>query len=214
MTEPPSKPAAATPGPKPGNKSGPKGATETLCRAVSLVVRHARLVLLAALILSGFSAWAVSTLGVNTDTTGLISKDLPFRKTFAEYRRNFPWFKATLVVVIDGESVDAADDASNRLFARMAAHRSRFVSLYFPRGEPFFRRNGLLYQSVKKLEMFSDRVAAAQPFLAELTKDPSLRGLFDILRLAVGRLGTADGKPDQLAPVLDRISKVCSLAKM
>ncbi len=200
MSEPPSKSAAAKP--------GAPGASDILSRAVGQVVRRARLVLLLSLVLSGFSAWAVSTLGINTDTTGLISKDLPFRKTFDEYRRNFPWFKATLVVVIDGDSIDAADDAANRLFNRMSDHRSRFVSLFFPRADPFFRRNGLLFLSIKKLEKFSDRVAAAQPFLAELTRDPSLRGLFDVLRLAIARLGTREGKPDQLAPVLDRIREV------
>lgn len=200
VTEPPSPPTVA--------KSGRPGASDILCFLVGQVVARARLVLLLAVALSAFSGWAVTTLGINTDTTGLISKDLPFRKTFAEYRRNFPWFKATVIVVIDGASVDAAEDGAARLYKRMSANRGQFISLFYPQSESFFRRNGLLYLSIKSLERFSDQVASAQPFLAELTRDPSLRGLYDVLRQAIDRLGTAEGKPGQLAPVLDRISTV------
>nr|WP_246484232.1 MMPL family transporter [Marivibrio halodurans] len=47
------------------------------------------------------------------------------------------------------------------------------------------RRNGLLYLSVERLEAVSGRLLAAQPAIAELARDPSLRGVAEVYLLAV-----------------------------
>jgi hypothetical protein len=43
----------------------------------------------------------------------------------------------------------------------------------------------LLYLDVPELEEFVDRLAAVQPFLAEVAQDPSVVGLSDLLRKAL-----------------------------
>ena len=83
--------------------------------------------------------------------------------------------------------------------------RERFVWVYFAPSDPFFRRNGLLYVALDELETLADRLAEAQPMLAILAEDPSLRGLAEVLGLAIeeaeGDLAAA------VAPVLERLAE-------
>ena len=60
-----------------------------------------------------------------------------------------------------------------------------FRSVYHPLGDPFFRRNGLLLLPIEELEETADRILAAQPFIGTVWQDRSIRGLAEMLSLAV-----------------------------
>src|SRR5690606_10195941 len=60
-----------------------------------------------------------------------------------------------------------------------------FRTVRQPTADPFFKKNGLLYLSPEKLDETVDQLIRAQPLLGELAADPTLRGLFDALALAL-----------------------------
>ena len=83
-----------------------------LGRWVSWVVRHARLVVLTACAVTTISAWYfLDNLAINTGTSDMLSEKLPFRQKSAEMDRAFPQTDSTMVVVIEGQTADIADDA-------------------------------------------------------------------------------------------------------
>ena len=83
-----------------------------LGRWVSWVVRHARLVTMAACVLTIISAvYFIDNLAINTNTSDMLSGELSFRQKSAEIDKAFPQTDSTLVVVIDGQTADIADDA-------------------------------------------------------------------------------------------------------
>jgi hypothetical protein len=169
---------------------------------------------LAVVVLSLLSAVAsvvyiAGNIAINTDTTDMLSADLPFRKHWQEENEAFPQFDNTMVVVVEGETPDLADDGAAALVARMREQPALFGNVFYPQGDPFFLRNGLLYLGVDPLLELSDRLATAQPFLGALSADPSLRGLFGVLALAVDQIGKAEGGlPIDIAPMLEAIAKV------
>jgi hypothetical protein len=166
-------------------------------------------VVLSALSVVASVVYIAGNIAINTDTTDMLSADLPFRKAWSEENEAFPQFDNTVVVVVEGETPDLADDAAAALAARMRRQPDLFGSVFYPQGDAFFRRNGLLYLSVDALYALSDRLAAAQPFLGALSADPSLRGLFGILALAVDQAGKAEGGvPIAIAPTLSAIAGV------
>ena len=163
---------------------------------VDLARRFALWVTLFALALSGASLfYAAGNLGINTSTGDMISKDVPYRRGWEDFKRAFPQFVDTIVVVVDGESADIAEDSAAALARRLAAEKELFRDVYWPGGDPFFRRNGLLYLSRGELTTLTDRLADAQPLLAELIDDNSLRGLMEVLTQAAGEIvkGTEAG---------------------
>ncbi len=136
----------------------------------------------------GAGIFVVRNVAINTDTEEMLSPDLPFQKYSREEDEAFPQLSDMVVVVIDGQTPDVADDAAIALAGRMRELPAVFRSVFDPAADHFFRRNGLLYLSTDELFALSDRLAEAQPFLGALWRDPSLRGLFDMLGLAIDAL--------------------------
>ncbi|HEX6119694.1 MAG TPA: MMPL family transporter, partial [Dongiaceae bacterium] len=90
-----------------------------------------------------------------------------------------------LVVMVDSRTPDLAEDAAAQLFNAISKRTDLFQSVRRADGGPFFDRYGLLFLDTKELEQVAQSIIRAQPFIASLAADPSLRGLFDVLSLAM-----------------------------
>ena len=179
----------------------------TLAWWVERARRFAWLVVLGAVVVSlagGF--YTARHLGMNTDNDALLSSELPYRKTLKAYEQAFPVLNGNLVVLIDGDSPDRAEDAANALVSRLEDQPALFGDIFFPAGEAFFRREGLLFLDVKELQDLSDRLAQAQPLLGTLVEDRSLRGLFGVLGQAAGGVEQGQVDPGLLVHPLAAIS--------
>lgn len=164
------------------------------------------LVTLAATVALG--VFTVKNVAINTDTTEMLSAELPFRRDFDAYRRAYPVFANNVVVVVEADDPDRAEDGADALYQRLQQDRSRFHHIFYPEGDRFFRQNGMLYVDLKELQALATRLSEAQPLLATLARDQSIRGLFEVLGLAVDALGTADARPQQIARVLGSVASV------
>ena len=170
---------------------------------VAAVQRHPWPVLVLALLITAASAtYTVRNFAINTDTADLISNELPFRQDYLKYKEAFPGFANTLVIVVDGENADAVNRAAGKLAARLSKGNPHIRSVFYPRGDPYFRSNGLLYLGLDELRALSDRLAEAQPLLTSLAADMSLRGLFDVLALALGEAAKGGFDVSALDPIL------------
>jgi hopanoid biosynthesis associated RND transporter like protein HpnN len=146
--------------------------------------RNALLIILASIGLAVFSGWyAANHLGVTTDTDEMFAASLPWRQRAEAFKRLFPQFQDLLVAVIDAKEPEEADDTADALAAALAADRGHFLSVRRPDASEFLKKEGLLFLDTPQLESLTERMIDAQPFLGELAKDPSARGLFGALSL-------------------------------
>src|SRR5882724_7200619 len=67
----------------------------------------------------GLARYTATHLSVDTDTGNMLSPELEWRKAERELSRLFP--NDPLVVVVDGDSPELADDAEKRLAERIGA---------------------------------------------------------------------------------------------
>jgi len=178
-----------------------------LVRWVDLVRRFAAPVTVAAVAATIGCGWYVaSTLAIDTSTTDMLSPELPFRQDSKRLDRAFPQFVDNIVVVIDAATADQADDAAAELTARLGRQPELFRTVLDPAGDPFLRRNGLLFLEADELAELIDRLAGAQAFLGTLWRDPSLRGLFKVLGLALEESG-GDAAPVEIGIVLGAVAR-------
>ncbi len=155
-------------------------------RSVAWAIAHAKLVIALSLALTIAAAvYAANTLKMDTDTARMIAADLPWKQEMAKINTAFPQNVGLLVVMIDGRTPDAAEDAAATLFAKMKERPELFDTVRRADGGPFYDQYGLMLLSTKDLDQISRSVIRAQPFIASLAADPSLRGLFDVLSLAM-----------------------------
>jgi hopanoid biosynthesis associated RND transporter like protein HpnN len=162
-------------------------------------------VLLACLVTGSLLYYTVNNLGINTDTAEMLSESLPFRRNYKAFKTAFPQYDDAMLIVIDAETPELAQEASTALVAELKRDTDLFSFVYLPGGDSFFQKYGLMYLSPEELDDLADNLAQIQPFLGRLTRDQSLRGLFSMLTAGVNAV--MEGEDIDLSPVLDRINE-------
>jgi hypothetical protein len=181
-----------------------------LLRWTNFVRRQAWIVMSIAVMATVIAAvFVTGNFAVNSSTEHMLSPDLPHRRAAQRTEGIFGGADNNLLIVVDGASADQVEAAVASVAYRMRQQPRLFRKVVDFQSLPFFRQNGLLYLDINDLEVLADRLAEAQPFLGALWRDPTLRGLFDVLALAAEQTAAAASTPPiDLAPVLDKVAAV------
>lgn len=162
---------------------------------VGFCAGHARAVVAASLILATASTvYLARHFAVNTDPVQLISPDVAWRKLESEVDRAFPQRTDLLVIVVEGPTAESAELGSRQLAAAIAARPDVARSTRRPDAGRFFEENGLLFQSPAELDRTATDLATAQPFLAIVAEDPSIRGMFRAIETWLLGLSESDSE--------------------
>jgi uncharacterized protein len=169
-----------------------------IVRIVDFCARHRRTLMIAgALLAIGAAAYGAVRFSINTDIEGLISEDLPWHQRQLELSRAFP--KKGILAVVKAPTAEAAGQATIALAQVLSTNHRLFPAVeQFDSGD-FFDRNGLLYQTPAEVRKSAEGLTRAQPFLAPLAGDPSLRGVMTTLTFASQAVQAGRIKLDQLA---------------
>jgi hypothetical protein len=166
--------------------------------------RNAVAVVLAGILLAGLSAaWSASHLGVSTDTDAMFAAHLPWRQRALAFDRAFPQFRDLLVAVVEADSPETAEATAAGLVAALEAQPGEKLFVRRPDASPFLTRAGLLFLERDALSELLERTIDAQPFLGQLSADPSARGLFAALGLLGQGVVHAQADLAPFTPALD-----------
>lgn len=164
----------------------------SVARLIGSVVRHAWLWITgyaAALVVSAFAA--ASLLGVNTDSSQMLSPKLDFQQKMLAFNADYPGIKNAVVIVVRADTPDAADAATRLLVTNLSASK-HLTNVFGPSVDPFFLKNGLLYQSVDELDANLAELNKSASLLASLRADPTLATFFRSLYTAEELANKAD----------------------
>ena len=151
-----------------------------IARIVMFCVRHAWPVIGAFVLIAAASAfYLVAHFAITTDSTKLLSQNLPWRQQEIALNKAFPQRTDTLIVVLDANTPERAEAGAAALAARLTPMSDMFVSVRRPDADPFFVRNGILFQPLETIKTQTAGLIRAQAFLGALAADPSLRGLME-----------------------------------
>lgn len=150
--------------------------------------------------------YTVDNISVNTDTRDMLSRDLGWRQLDLAYEQAFPMYVDNILVMVEARTPDQAADAASYLTKRLQAQDSHYQEVFYARELDFLRQSSLLYLDIEELRDLADDLANIQPFLGQLVRDQTLRGLFALIEDAVE--ARRAGEHVDLAPLLDQISRV------
>jgi hopanoid biosynthesis associated RND transporter like protein HpnN len=166
-----------------------------IARLVDFSQRFALLLVLLALLMSlGLGWYVMENFKINTDINQLMAADLDWRVREAAVEKGFPQKNDLLVVVVDGDTPDAAESAAEALTLKLRTMPDRFSQVVRPDKIPFFLKNGLLFLSKNEINTVLDQMIQAQPMLGILGSDPSLRGFFGMISMMLD--GVQRGETD------------------
>jgi hypothetical protein len=150
--------------------------------------------------------YVATHVAVNSDMSDMIGEDVPYRKTFDQFNKQFPQQDNVILVVVDGASPEYAQTAATELYRAISADKSAVEYVFWPAGDTFFRQNGLIYLKTDELTEIADRLAEAQPLLGQLAADPSLRGLAGLVNDALDAVARGEADAAGLTPLMDQVS--------
>lgn len=151
--------------------------------------------------------YSVEHLGIKGDTDALFATDVPFKVAERRYYEVFPDQYENLFVVVDGVTPERAGAAAEALARRLREKDRDFHQVFLPGGGEFFERNAFLYLDTQELEELADRLAEAQPYLAEISRDGSLQGLASLLARGARAVREGDVGGEQLAAMYERAAE-------
>ncbi|MDR3513131.1 MAG: MMPL family transporter [Caulobacteraceae bacterium] len=183
------------------------GRPSLIGRLVALCADRAWLVVTLGLVLAAAAAaYTVGHFSMNTNTDELISAKLAWRQRGAAFDKVFPPNGARIVVVVDGQTPELAEQGAAALAARLSAQPKLFHAVRRPDAGPFWSHNGLLYASVADVQTSMDQLIKAQPFLGPVAADPSLRGLMGTLTTALQGVSAGQASLDDLHSPISRLA--------
>jgi hypothetical protein len=113
-----------------------------IVRVVSFCTRYSFAVVIIALVLGLCSAvYSVRHFAIDTDISGLLSPDLPWRKREADFRKAFPQQVESILAIIEAPTPEFARGAARDLDGRLSKQGSLFRSVSNPTGSDFFVRD-------------------------------------------------------------------------
>jgi hopanoid biosynthesis associated RND transporter like protein HpnN len=170
----------------------------------SRLLRYPKTLILLVLLVCGFSLYyTAGHLGIDADTTDILSKELQFQKDRERFIKTFPQDDQAILVVVDAGTPEQATRVLDYLGVRFGHEKQQIQSVYIPGAGDFFDRHGLLYLDLDDVEELAAQLAEAQPFIGTLSRDNSLKSLLSILEQA---LTTEEHElPVDLNPLLDKI---------
>jgi hopanoid biosynthesis associated RND transporter like protein HpnN len=150
-------------------------------------------------------------LTIDTDTDHLFAASLPWRQQQMRLDRAFPQFDNLIVAVIRAPTPEAETSTARALAREVARDRTHFIDVSRPSSGAFYRQNGLLLLPQAKLADLLNTIVIAEPFLGQLSADPSAAGLFKALGLIAqgvssgqAHLGPYEGSITSFASALQR----------
>jgi uncharacterized protein len=176
-------------------------------RIVALCADQAWIVLVLAVMLGiGAGSYAVGHFAMTTDTNGLLSPKLPWRIREDAFNRAFPPTGSKIVVVVDGQTPELAEQGAAALAARLSEQPNLFHAVRRPDAGPFWAHEGLLYLPLKDVQANMAQLIQAQPFLGPIAADPSIRGLMGALSTALQGVSLGQASLDDIHKPIQRLA--------
>ncbi len=174
-----------------------------LARVTAWCVAHARVTVAGFVVLAaGCIALGATHLSMTTDIGELFSMSLPWKQREAALKHDFPQFSNLIVAVIDADIPEEADATAAGLADALGPDHAHFLTVRQPTNSPYLNQEGLLFLAAAQLQDLLDHTVDAEPFLGQLTADPSARGLFRALGLVAVGATHGQAPPDSFDPAL------------
>jgi len=157
-----------------------------------------RTVLATLTILMVLSVVAATGLRIDTDSSRMLSPDLPAQRAAHELNEKFPSLKSSIIVTVSARHADATDLVVRALARDLRGRTATIGRVFAPAEDPYLAANGFLYRDLDDLERVFTRLNKSANLLAHLRADQSLDGFTRALDEAVVLAERAEISADAL----------------
>jgi hopanoid biosynthesis associated RND transporter like protein HpnN len=180
-----------------------------IANLVAASSRHARwLVAFAAVLCLVAGVFVAQRFTIHTEMEALVPADVPFRVHDRALEAVFAQQADDITLVIDGRTPELAQTAAVRLAEQLGKRSDLYRFVERPGAGAFFDREGLLYLPLHDVQQTTAALIRAQPLIAPVASDPSLRGVMGSLSTAADGVAAGDAAAADLAKPLKSLANV------
>ena len=181
--------------------------TEAVAHATRTSIRHSWFVIALFLVGGALAADYISHhLAITTNSSALLSSSLPWRQQEIRLNALFPQRTDRVVAVIDATTAEAAEEAAAALDKALGERKDIIRTVSRPDGGEFFARNGVLFRSLDDVRRDTAQLIKAEPFLATLGADPTLRGVLGAISQSIDGIHHQKTTLEDIEPALAAIA--------
>lgn len=174
---------------------------------MSLVMKHPRKMIALLIGLAGLGLLlALNGLGVNSDTSRMVSSKLDYRQAQIDFENVFPAEETRVSLIIRARSEDEADAFSERVLQVLRGRPDAVSDVFAANADPFLIQNGLLYLDSDELDELLANISSAGPVLKRLGRTPDMDRLRLALADALEPLEPGEDVPEALERALASLS--------
>ena len=168
-----------------------------IAKIVTVCARfHWAVIAAGAVLMAGAAFFDVTQFSINTDVEKLIAQDLPWHARQVALTKAFP--QKSISAVVSAPTPENAEQATDELAQALKKNSELFPKVAQPDSGDFFDRNQLLLASASDVKRTIAGLTQAEPILRQLSRDPSLRGVMNVLSFAAGQVRQGRLKLEQL----------------
>lgn len=149
---------------------------------------------------------AINGLGVNSDTSKMVSSQLDYRKAQIDFEEAFPAEETRVSVIVRARSEDEADAFTTLLVDSLRERTDVVTDVFAGSVDPFLLKNGLLYLDSDDLDELLANISAAAPVLKRLGRTPDMNRLYLALSDAFAPLAEGEELPEALQRAMMSVS--------
>ena len=158
-------------------------------------------------VLCALSLAGALRIGVNADSSRMLSQNLPDQRRAAELGQAFPDLKRAIVIVVRSNQSDAADIVVTRIVGMLDGAEA-IAGVFSPVADPFLQSHGLLYRKLEDVDLALTRLSASSNLLAKLRADQTVPGFVSALDEARALAARAQLGPDSLDRLFAEAARV------
>ena len=167
-------------------------------RWMQLSAKHPKQTFAYLSILCVIAVVGIFRLGVDADSSKMLSASLPDQVRAAELNEAFPQLKQAIVILVRSTHSDSADLTVAALTSALRNQNNGIHSVYAPAADPFLRTHGFLYRKVDEVDQAMTRLSTSSNLLARLRSDQTLPGFIAALSEAESLARQASLGPEAL----------------
>jgi len=144
------------------------------------------------------SLLAATRLGVDSDSSGMLSPELPAQQRAAALNAAFPGLKNNLAIVVRGETPDEADMAASALVDALSVEDRWIGPVLAPSTDPFLAAHGFLHRDLDEVETLFGRLSKSSNLIARLRTERTVPAFAQALEEAARLADGAEIAPEAL----------------
>lgn len=129
--------------------------------------------------------WMATSLRIDSDSSRMLSPELPAQQAAHRLNDAFPRLKSAIVITVQSRQADLADLAATALVRALRTEITTVESVFAPSEDSYLAAHGFLYRDLNTVEEMFTRLSKSANLLAQLRADQSLEGFVRSLREAV-----------------------------